>query len=736
MVPTRLGIFMISYLDNNNRKSQLDMIGKKSRIEDPIIIRKIGRKRLYINKSHMLPTYLDLYPFYDRALPRICKKLSEIDGELKFIDVGANIGDTVSLISDFINGSFLCIEGDVKYLPILRKNALKMEGNHIEIEPSYCGPNSISGKPLTAINKNGTAKLIFDSNDSSQLENIYTLDNVIKKHPMFEQSNILKIDTDGFEINVLKGASALLKSTRPVLFIEFTPQLYRNLEQEPLELFSILSKNGYKSALFYDNFGKPIKIVNLNNLEEINKLISDIDNKHIYYYDILTYHETKNKYDKLFENELISHTTLAFDYINRTNSKLIKLKEELNNLSGHKVETSTQLISLLTDLDATKHTLCDAKNESKKYRDLYEKALHDLAIANERNINLENDLSRIQNTKIWKIAEKARYLLKIVKPDKVVEDIIQNKVKLSINHNSKKLVYVGHSYHEKTRSTKFLIDYLKEYFDVEVMLDESWMGKPSPKLDFVDESYLGVVFFQNLPSPEIVNNIQNANIIFFPMYDGSWGRSKEYWEQYKNIKYINFSRTLHEKMARFGLESLYIQFFPKPGKLTLGKLNSIFFWQRLTHININTLEMLLPQNIKYSVHLHQAIDPEQKHLDPSTAQKHKFQFTFSKWFKSRSAMLKKVADASIYVAPREYEGIGLSYLEAMAMGKAVIAVNNPTMNEYIENNKTGYLFDINNPRIINLDNLRSVQKNCYKYIKAGYKEWEKDKKIIIDFIKK
>ena len=88
----------------------------------------------------------------------------------------------------------------------------------------------------------------------------------------------------------------------------------------------------------------------------------------------------------------------------------------------------------------------------------------------------------------------------------------------------------------------------------------------------------------------------------------------------------------------------------------------------------------------------------------------------------------------IYVAPREFEGIGMSFLEAMAMGKAVIAVNQPTMNEYIQDGITGYLFDLKNPKPINLSKITQIQKNAYKYMKKGYQNWLKNRYKIIEFI--
>ena len=53
--------------------------------------------------------------------------------------------------------------------------------------------------------------------------------------------------------------------------------------------------------------------------------------------------------------------------------------------------------------------------------------------------------------------------------------------------------------------------------------------------------------------------------------------------------------------------------------------------------------------------------------------------------------------AGIYFAPRLYEGIGISFLEAMAMGKAVVAPDNPTMNEYVTHNVNGFLYKPGGP---------------------------------------
>ena len=57
------------------------------------------------------------------------------------------------------------------------------------------------------------------------------------------------------------------------------------------------------------------------------------------------------------------------------------------------------------------------------------------------------------------------------------------------------------------------------------------------------------------------------------------------------------------------------------------------------------------------------------------------------------------------------------------------------MNEYIKNGETGYLFDLKNIKKLDLSNIDEVQKKAYKYMQQGYTRWEKDKSLIINFIK-
>ncbi len=297
-----------------------------------------------------------------------------------------------------------------------------------------------------------------------------------------------------------------------------------------------------------------------------------------------------------------------------------------------------------------------------------------------------------------------------------------------------KIAYIGHAYHLKTKSTEFLINYFKEFFNVDVFTDTSWEEANNSEEGLNHEQYKAVVFFQLLPKPEDLKKINNNNIIFFPMFDGSGKNNFEFWWNYKDLKFINFSKTLHEKLSNWGFDSSYVQFFIEPKEFSPGNNDEVFFWNRIEQININSVKTLLEGNDDVKIHIHKALDPNRPFVEPSEDDIQKFSITFSDWFETKEEMQNVIKQKGIYIAPREYEGIGMSFLEAMAMGKIVIANNQPTMNEYIKHGENGYLCDFSNPKPIKLLNIEQIQKNTYAYMQEGYKNWLINRKNIVEKI--
>jgi glycosyltransferase involved in cell wall biosynthesis len=302
------------------------------------------------------------------------------------------------------------------------------------------------------------------------------------------------------------------------------------------------------------------------------------------------------------------------------------------------------------------------------------------------------------------------------------------------------LAFIDHSFHQKSTATKFLIDLLKKKYIVDIYWDESWMKKPGIDLSSLSrKKYDTIIFFQliNYTIREL-KATGCKNIILIPMYDTSHWFFDRQWLEYRSIKFLNFSQALHDRLKKFGLNTMHVQYFPSPNNFhdnTGFDLLKGFFWQRTSQITWQHIRKLIEKAKFTQFHIHGAVDPPGFPLIlPTEEEKIKYNITISEWFKNRENYFSVASAANVYFAPRLYEGIGMSFLEAMAMGKCVVAPNNPTMNEYINHGVTGYLYDPNNPRPIDFSNASQVAENALVYIEKGYKSWATKRAEIFDFI--
>ena len=305
-----------------------------------------------------------------------------------------------------------------------------------------------------------------------------------------------------------------------------------------------------------------------------------------------------------------------------------------------------------------------------------------------------------------------------------------------MSHIKNKILFIGHGYHQKTLSNSFLLDYLTESFDVEIYYDETFQNGPQVNKEiFFKEEYHQIIFYQIAPYRITLTNEKIKKVIFIVMYDGLdfKGIIKNFHIFFNKIIFINFSKNFHNKLLNLGLQTHCFQYFPTPQEKCFGDKNKLFFWQRRNEINLNLVEKLFA-NYPINIHLHQAPDPHQLIDKASEEQIKKFQLVSSNWFNSREEFLLAIKDKAFFIAPRLKEGIGMSFLEAMAMGKIVIANNDATMNEYIEHGVNGYLFDYKNPKPLIFDNLEKIQDNAYNSIKEGYKKFQIDKQDIIKIV--
>ena len=304
-----------------------------------------------------------------------------------------------------------------------------------------------------------------------------------------------------------------------------------------------------------------------------------------------------------------------------------------------------------------------------------------------------------------------------------------------------KLAYIDHSFHQKTKSNDFLRDILSKNFEIIDIWDDSWKGEKNLTVDFINsQSFDYVLFFQVLPSASELKKIK-AKLIWVPMYDDIVGFPWIFWKELSSmpIKIISFSNALSKKLEKFRLDYFYIQYFLNPDNFPVSNDSRkpiVFFWQRRSYFNFNNFKKILAINDTEKVILKDDPDPENNFINPSEEDIEKYNIEIISGDIGREKYLNILERCNVFVSPRKYEGIGISFLEAMSMGMTVVAYDHPTMNEYIEHGETGYLFSskISNISQVDLCDLSKVGEKARIFCKEGYVIWNRDKNKIYDFI--
>ena len=264
-----------------------------SKVYDPLVSLRIGNQTIKIPLSHDLRDIIKLYPEYNFNLARIVKYVVELSPDVRVIDIGANIGDSVAFIKNYSDVPVLCIDGDEKYMKVLHENTARYK--------NVFSCKTLVGAETKEVNlklksEKGTA-YIEEGGKGVQMR---SLENILLEFPDFKNSKIIKSDTDGFDTIILRSCCNYLKTVNPILFFEFDPHLIKKNNDDAFEFIKFLEECGYHYFIFYVNIGDYLVSCTSEQKELLSQLIHYFSGRKLdLFADVCAFTESDKR---IFEN--------------------------------------------------------------------------------------------------------------------------------------------------------------------------------------------------------------------------------------------------------------------------------------------------------------------------------------------------------------------------------------------------------------------------------------------------
>lgn len=228
-------------------------------------------------------------------------------------------------------------------------------------------------------------------------------------------------------------------------------------------------------------------------------------------------------------------------------------------------------------------------------------------------------------------------------------------------------------------------------------------------------------------------------VLIFPMHDFTRLTPDSYLGSLRRVEWVCFCRALHHRLAGLGLSSQYLQYAPNPEKypqVPWERPLRAFFWERMpAEFDNRAADSLLSSLGLSDLQVRKLEDASFSPTPEGNGNR-----GARKWG-SREDYLQQLEGFNIFFAPRRHEGLGLTLLEAMAMGLCVVAEDLPTANEYLLARHNGLLYRGDYQTLhplapLSKEQLTSMGKNARQTIQTIHRKWIDERDEIGRLVKK
>ncbi|MBQ9926410.1 MAG: FkbM family methyltransferase [Lachnospiraceae bacterium] len=264
----------------------------------------IDGMKIDLGNTACLPKYQRMAVMYDKFVKFLGKIADAVSREMEqsyIFDVGANVGDTVFGMIKNTNSNIIAIEPARTYYELLRSNVESLDEVFRKkvIMVNAFVSNNEDEHFCVDIQKGTGNKRIISEEESFGEAPVKTIQTVIKELGIKEeQVTLIKVDTDGYDYDVITSCKEMLKRQSPILYWENQIDNKEQLEKYN-RMYEYLLACEYDIFYVFDNFGNYMGKMNQRNIKDLNEYMMRMNvgyaPRTLYYVDILA---CKAKHEK------------------------------------------------------------------------------------------------------------------------------------------------------------------------------------------------------------------------------------------------------------------------------------------------------------------------------------------------------------------------------------------------------------------------------------------------------
>ena len=167
------------------------------------------------------------------------------------MDVGSNIGEIAMNLASKVgpSGKIFCFEPDRLNYKRLQDNLALNHFTNISTYHDALGNDNAEYKLYGYEGNRGCSRIVpanTSEQDNYSLVRTITIDQWRKENSI-QKIDLIKIDTEGFEMKILQGAVETISMLKPILYIELDDVNLKLQHSSAAELISHLAKSGYRT---------------------------------------------------------------------------------------------------------------------------------------------------------------------------------------------------------------------------------------------------------------------------------------------------------------------------------------------------------------------------------------------------------------------------------------------------------------------------------------------------------